>query len=168
MTAEIPVRLLSRDQEEVAVGESLAALEIDLLLIYPNLPRVVRMAISVKVREDREIDAEAAKDGQPGRLFVDGSYIAQLLIEMEVEVAHQHFVARHWFVHIVVSERHHGLLRGTAVRWAQIEVDRHALLGVGRCIVERKIVQMSPRFTDSPIPHRVADAPGLRPDLSIG
>ena len=85
--------------------------------------------------------------------------IGELLVEVEMEMAHQHFVAGHRLVDVVVRERHHRLLRGPAVVRAQVKVDRHALHGSRRRIVEREIVQVAARFADAPVPDRVARCP---------
>jgi len=63
VTAEVPVRFLAGYQEKVAVGESLTTLEIDFLLIEPNLAGIVRMCVPVEVGEYREVDAKIAKHG---------------------------------------------------------------------------------------------------------
>ena len=46
MAAEVRVGLFAGDQQEVAVREALAALEIDFLLIEAKLAGVVRMRIA--------------------------------------------------------------------------------------------------------------------------
>ena len=80
VSAEIAVRLFSRDQQEVAVGESLASLKIDFLLIEPDLAGVIRMPVSVEVGEDGQVDTEVAKHRQPSRLLIDSSHVGELLV----------------------------------------------------------------------------------------
>src|SRR5437867_1425461 len=63
MTSEIGVRLFAGDEQEVAVGEPLAALEIDLLFVQAKLARVGRMRVRVEVGQDRDVDAEITEDG---------------------------------------------------------------------------------------------------------
>ena len=46
---------------------------------------------------------------------VDGAGVGELLIEVKVEMADQHFVAGQGFVDVVVRKGHDGLLRGLAV-----------------------------------------------------
>ena len=46
VSAEIRVGLFAGNQQQVAVGEALAAFEIDLLLIQPQLAGVVRMRVA--------------------------------------------------------------------------------------------------------------------------
>ena len=101
--AEVGVGLLAGNQKQVAIGEPRAAIEIDLLLVQPYRARVVRMRVRVEVGEDGDVDAEVAEDGQPGRLKVDSAHVGELLVEMEVEVAHQHFISGQRLVYVVVA-----------------------------------------------------------------
>ena len=122
----------------------------------------------MEVREDRDVDAESAKYRQPARLLVERAGICELLVEVEMEVAHQDFVAGHRLVDIIVRESHYRLLRGAAVERAQIEVDGHALHRSGRRVVKREIVEVSAGLADAPIPDRIGDPYGLAPTSRSG
>jgi hypothetical protein len=71
MPAKIGIRLLARDQEKIAVGKTLAAFEIDLLLVLAAPTRIVRVPIAVKIGKNCDVDAERAEHRKPGRLQVD-------------------------------------------------------------------------------------------------
>src|SRR6266568_3788924 len=127
VASEISVGLFAGDEEEVAVGEAPAALEIDFLLIQAKLARVARMRVGVEVGEDGDIDSEIAEYRQPCGLEVHRPSVSKLLVEVEVEMADQNLEAWHRLVNVIVRQCHHGLLGGSTVRRAQIKVDRHAL-----------------------------------------
>lgn len=112
MAAEIGVWLRGRNQKKIAVGKSLATFEIDLLFVQPHFPCIVRARIAVKIGKNRDVDAKPADHLQPGGLQVDGSRVRELLIEMEMEVAHQHFEAGHRLVDVPVRVGEHPFVRG--------------------------------------------------------
>src|SRR5260370_42610351 len=85
--SEIRVRLFTGDEQEVAVGEAPAALEIDFLLIEAKLARVARMRVGVEVGEDGDIDSQIAEDRQPGGLEIHRAYVGKLLVEVKMEMA---------------------------------------------------------------------------------
>src|SRR5712692_9688837 len=87
VASEISVGLFTGDEQEVAVGEALAAFEIDFLLIQAKLARVVRMRVGVEVGEDGDIDSQIAEDRQPGGLEVHRADVGELFVEVKMEMA---------------------------------------------------------------------------------
>ena len=76
-----------------------------------------------------------------------------------MEVAGDGFEAGHRLVGVVVGVGHHLLLRGVVAARAQVVVDRHALHGSGRRVVERVVVDLRARYPHAAVPHFVGDAP---------
>ena len=98
----------------------------------------------------RNIDAH---DGWVSRV----PSVGQLLVEMKMEVADQHLVAGYRLVVVFVSVREHRLLRRAAVFCAEVEIDRHVLLGSRRRIVEREVIDVVVSLVGAFLPDRVGD-----------
>jgi hypothetical protein len=67
-------------------------------------------------------------------------------------MTHHDFEAGHGLVAVLVGESQHGLLGGVAIPGIQVIIDRHALPGSGRRIIEREIVNIVTRLTRAPLP----------------
>src|SRR5882757_359376 len=97
VAAEIGVDLFGGNEEEVFVGEAACALKVDLLLEEPFGAWVAGIGVVVEVSEVDDVDAEAAEDGDPAGMVVEGLEVAQLLVEIHVEVAADNFKPGDWF-----------------------------------------------------------------------
>ena len=118
------------------------------------------MRLAVKIREDRDVDAEPAEHLKPARLHIQRSGVGELLVEVHMKMAHQHLVAGHLLVAVVMSECHDGLLRVAAILRAEVEIHGHALPRSRWRVVERKIVDVVPGFVRSAVPHFVRNTVG--------
>ena len=100
------------------------------------------MRVVVEVRQVENVDSEGAEDCDPGWLIIQRIAIAQLFVEVRVEVAGHDLVAGHGLENIVMCISEDGLTCGPIVPGVQVVVDSHALLGPGRRVVEGVIVRM--------------------------
>src|ERR1039457_5340955 len=150
--------LLARHQQESTAGEEGGARAIGLLLSEAKRAGIVGMRITMKIREDRDIDAEPPEYLQPAWLQIQSPGVGKLLVEVHMKMAHEHLVTRQRLIMVVVRERQNGLLRCAAVLRAEVEVDRHALPRSGRRVVQREIEDVVPRFLRAPVPHLVGNA----------
>src|SRR5260370_19275306 len=89
--SEIRVGLFAGDEQEIAVGEAPAALEIDFLLIDAKLARVARMRAGEEDGEHSEIDSQIPGDPQPAGLEIHRAYFGELLVEVKMEMSDEHF-----------------------------------------------------------------------------
>lgn len=155
VAAESVIGLLAGNQQKAAIGEAAAAVEVNFLLLESDGAGIGGMRIGMKIGQDRHVDPQAAENLEPTGLQVHGAGVGQLLVEVHVEMADQNLVARHALVTIVVGEGEHGFLRRTAVFRAQVKIDRHALPGSGRGVVEREVIGVVTRFAGAAVPHFV-------------
>src|SRR5262249_11566160 len=120
-----------------------------------------------EIGEYRDVDAEGPEHRQPRRLLIHRAGISELFVEMEMEMADEHFVSRQRLIDVVVGEGHDGLLRGVTAFRTEVEIHRHPLLGSRRGIIKSKVVEVTSGFVDPAIPYRIGYAPRLCPDLAI-
>ena len=136
MTAEVDVRLLPRQDQEVGVRVAAAPLEVGLQLLQPEWTGVVRVTVAVEVEDVGDVDPQRPHHRYPRRRRVEAPGFDQLLRERRVEVGRHRLVARQRLVAVAMRERHDRLAAGIAVVGAQVEVDGHPLLRARRCVVE--------------------------------
>ena len=70
MAADVGIRLFGRNHQKVFVGDALASLEVDLLLLEAERPGIAGMGVVVEVAEVEDVDAKSAEDRDPGRLVI--------------------------------------------------------------------------------------------------
>ena len=93
MAAQSGIGLFPGNDQEIAIGETGAAFEIDPLLLQTDLAGIGGMRIGVEVAQRGDIDARRPEGGNL-RLFVgDAAGVGERLIHMEVKVADHHLVA---------------------------------------------------------------------------
>ena len=162
MAGDVGVDFFGGNDEEVLVAELARAFEVELLLHEALWAGIGDVGVVVKVAEIDDVDAESAKDGNPGGADVGGVVVANHLVELEMEVAGDGFESGDGLVDVVVRVGHHGLLRGVVAGWAQVVVDGHVLHGAGRRVVERVVLDLFARHVDAAVPDLVGDCPRAR------
>src|SRR5947208_9913965 len=80
---------------------------------------------------------------------------------MHMKVADEDFAVGYRFISVLMCVSQNGLLSSSAGAGAQIKIDRHALPGSRRCIVQSVVVCLRPRFGDTPMPNFVREAVGV-------
>ena len=131
------------------MSEALGALEVDLFFHEANRARILRMRIVVEVAQIDNVDSESAEDRDPRRLVIQVVAIAELLVEIQMEMAGHDLVAGQRLEDIVVGVGQHRIVRGLSPAGAQVVVDRHVLLGAGGRIVQGEVVAFAARGADA-------------------
>ena len=162
------IRLLAGQQQKVAVGMAAAGFEVAVHLSETDRAGVAGMPVRVEVRHHGDVDAARPEGGQPRRLQVERSGIAQLLGEVRVEMACGDFVSGKRLVEVVMRVGQDLLQRGPGFIRAEVEVDGHSLLGSGGRVVEREIaLRKAAGLADARLPQLVRDAVGTKHFLAV-
>src|SRR5215475_7272384 len=151
VSAEVGVRLLAGHDQEVAIGMTVADVEVSFLLLETQRSWIARVAIAVEIGHHCDVDAE------------------RLLVEVRVEMTDGYLEAGQRLVPVVVSELHHRLLCGRAWPRAEIVVNGHVLPGPGWRVVERKVPQReAARLPRPPLPYFIRETEGPVHLLLVG
>src|SRR5215813_1349765 len=169
MPAEVSVRLLARNDQEVAIGVAAADVEVGFHLLETQRSRILRVTIAMEIGHHRDVDAERPESGNPCRLKIEASGVQRLFVEVCVEMTDSHLEAGQRLVLVVVSELHYRFLCGRTWLRAEIVVNGHALPGPGWRIVKREVsLGEAARLSRSPLPHFVRAAEGPVHLLAVG
>src|SRR5215475_2641091 len=169
VSAEVGVRLLAGHDQEVAIGMTVADVEVSFLLLETQRSWITRVAIAVEIGHHCDVDAERPEGRNPRRLEIEASGVQRLLVEVRVEMTDGYLEAGQRLVPVVVSELHHRFLCGRTWHWAEIVVNGHALPGPGWRVVERKVPQReAARLPRPPLPYFIRETEGPVHLLLVG
>ena len=103
MPAKVSVGLFAGHEQEVGIRMAAACFEVLVLLVKADLSGIVGMAIAVKVRHYRDVDAKAAERCDPRWPQIEGAGIDELLVEVRVEMADRDLVTVEALVPVAVG-----------------------------------------------------------------
>ena len=93
VAAQECVRLFARDEQQIAIGNPGGAFEIDLLLHEPLGSGISRIGIVMEIAEVHDVDPQGVEHIHPWRPVIESRAVSEQLVEVQMEVAGQHFVA---------------------------------------------------------------------------
>src|SRR5262249_46635877 len=137
VAAEIDVRFLSGQYQEVAIREPAAGFVIGFQFAESQRSGIFGMTISVEIADVGDVDSESLHGGNPGSTGVQAASFSQTFRECRVEMRHHVFVTRQLFIAVAMRVGHYCIARLFRWSWTSVPIKRHSLPRSGWSIVER-------------------------------